>query len=75
MSKFTLGIALLWQLQESNQIIVEKSYHLDVCRSVQGKVPKHSGGNVSQRLDHDSSRQKGGLERLWRRMATLYQSS
>ena len=44
MSKFTLGIALLWQLQESNQIIVEKSYHLDVCRSVQGKVPEHSGG-------------------------------
>lgn len=44
MFKFTLGIALLPQLQDSNQITVEKSYHLDVRGSVQGKVPEHSGG-------------------------------
>ena len=44
MFKFTLGIALSLQLQESNQITGEKSYHLDVRCSVQGKVPEHSGG-------------------------------
>lgn len=44
MFKFTLGIALSLQLQKSNQITGEKSYHLDVRCSVQGKVPEHSGG-------------------------------
>lgn len=31
--------------------------------------------NAIQQQDHDAGWQKGGLERLWRRMATLCQSS
>lgn len=63
MFRFTLGIALPLQLQESHQITMEKSNYLDVRCSVQGKS-EHSRGNASQQLDHDSGWQKGGLERL-----------
>ena len=43
MFKFTLGIALLLQLQESNQITMEKSYYLDVRCSVQRKCQNIPG--------------------------------
>lgn len=44
MFKFTLGIALPLQLQESHQITMEKSNYLDVCCSVQGKCQNVPGG-------------------------------